>query len=66
MHSVTVPLGACAVACCGVCCVCLQGHLRGGEDWLANPALPDDVVRETVPGGVAQSPSGARAALPGV
>lgn len=30
--------------------LCVQGHLRGGEDWLANPALPDDVVRETVPG----------------
>lgn len=28
-----------------------QGALRGGEDWLANPALPEDVVRETVPGG---------------
>lgn len=27
-----------------------QGHLQGGEDWLANPALPEDVVRETVPG----------------
>ncbi len=27
-----------------------QGALRGGEDWLANPALPEDVVRETVPG----------------
>lgn len=27
------------------------GALRGGEDWLANPVLPDDIVRETVPGG---------------
>ncbi|GLC50205.1 hypothetical protein PLESTB_000354000 [Pleodorina starrii] len=25
-----------------------QGALRGGEDWLANPALPEDVVQETV------------------
>ncbi|KXZ50909.1 hypothetical protein GPECTOR_14g156 [Gonium pectorale] len=29
-----------------------QGALRGGEDWLANPALPEDVVRETVPGNI--------------
>ncbi|KAG2438141.1 hypothetical protein HXX76_005750 [Chlamydomonas incerta] len=29
-----------------------QGALRGGEDWLANPALPEDVVAETVPGNI--------------
>ncbi|GLI64983.1 hypothetical protein VaNZ11_008408 [Volvox africanus] len=29
-----------------------QGALRGGEDWLANPALPADVVQETVPGNI--------------
>ncbi|GFR48544.1 hypothetical protein Agub_g10443, partial [Astrephomene gubernaculifera] len=29
-----------------------QGALRGGEEWLANPALPEDVVRETVPGNI--------------
>ncbi|MEW5309782.1 MAG: hypothetical protein WDW38_001642 [Sanguina aurantia] len=28
------------------------GALRGGEDWLANPVLPDDIVRETVPGNI--------------
>lgn len=22
----------------------------GGEEWLAHPALPEDVLRETVPG----------------
>ncbi len=22
----------------------------GGEEWLANPALPEDIVREAVPG----------------
>lgn len=31
-----------------------QGHMAGraagGEDLMANPALPDDVLRETVPG----------------
>jgi hypothetical protein len=27
------------------------GQLAGGEEWLANPALPDDIVRESVPGG---------------
>lgn len=26
------------------------GQLRGGEEWLANPALPEDIVRESVPG----------------
>jgi hypothetical protein len=32
----------------------------GGEEWLANPALPDDIVRESVPGGAAPSrPAGA-------
>lgn len=24
----------------------------GGEDWLANPALPEDIVQETVPGNI--------------
>jgi hypothetical protein len=28
-----------------------SGQLQGGEDWLANPALPDDVVRDSMPGG---------------
>jgi hypothetical protein len=25
-------------------------QLRGGEEWLANPSLPEDVVRESMPG----------------
>jgi hypothetical protein len=25
-------------------------QLRGGEEWLANPALPEDIVRESMPG----------------
>lgn len=25
-------------------------QLRGGEEWLANPTLPEDVVRESMPG----------------
>mmetsp|Transcript_5423 Transcript_5423/g.11986 ORF Transcript_5423/g.11986 Transcript_5423/m.11986 type:complete len:760 (+) Transcript_5423:301-2580(+) len=29
-----------------------QGALRGGEEWLANPALPEHIVRETVPGNI--------------
>lgn len=34
------------------CCTWLpsQGVVRGGEDWLANPALPEDIMKETVPG----------------
>jgi hypothetical protein len=28
-----------------------SGQLRGGEEWLANPALPEDVVRDSMPGG---------------
>eukprot|EP00877_Chromochloris_zofingiensis_P005022 jgi/Chrzof1/14520/Cz09g05250.t1 len=28
------------------------GQLRGGEEWLANPALPEDIVRESVPGNI--------------
>ena len=27
-----------------------SGQLRGGEEWLANPALPEDVVRDSMPG----------------
>jgi hypothetical protein len=26
-------------------------QLQGGEEWLANPALPEDIVRESMPGG---------------
>jgi DNA excision repair protein ERCC-2 len=26
------------------------GQLNGGEEWLAHPALPEDIVRESVPG----------------
>jgi len=29
-----------------------QGAVRGGEEWLANPALPDDLLAETVPGNI--------------
>lgn len=29
-------------------------QLRGGEEWLANPALPEDIVRESMPGELAQ------------
>jgi DNA excision repair protein ERCC-2 len=25
-------------------------QLRGGEEWLSNPTLPDDVVQESMPG----------------
>jgi DNA excision repair protein ERCC-2 len=25
-------------------------QLRGGEEWLANPSLPEDVVQESMPG----------------
>jgi hypothetical protein len=25
-------------------------QLQGGEEWLANPALPEDIVRESMPG----------------
>lgn len=25
-------------------------QLRGGEEWLANPTLPEDVVQESMPG----------------
>jgi DNA excision repair protein ERCC-2 len=28
-------------------------QLRGGEEWLANPALPEDIVRESMPGRLA-------------
>eukprot|EP00878_Enallax_costatus_P041534 GHUV01048340.1.p1 GENE.GHUV01048340.1~~GHUV01048340.1.p1 ORF type:complete len:177 (+),score=73.61 GHUV01048340.1:857-1387(+) len=27
-------------------------QLRGGEEWLANPALPEDIVRESMPGNI--------------
>ncbi|KAI8463211.1 MAG: hypothetical protein J3K34DRAFT_496282 [Monoraphidium minutum] len=29
-----------------------SGQLRGGEEWLANPALPEDVVRDSMPGNI--------------
>lgn len=29
-------------------------QLRGGEEWLSNPTLPEDVVRESMPGGATQ------------
>lgn len=28
-------------------------QLRGGEEWLSNPTLPEDVVQESMPGGAA-------------
>lgn len=28
-------------------------QLRGGEEWLSNPTLPEDVVQESMPGGPA-------------
>jgi DNA excision repair protein ERCC-2 len=30
----------------------LRGRLNGGEEALANPALPEDIIRETVPGNI--------------
>ncbi|KAK9667776.1 hypothetical protein RND81_13G010500 [Saponaria officinalis] len=29
-----------------------RGDLSGGDTWLANPALPDDILKEAVPGNI--------------
>nr|GEW27183.1 DNA repair helicase XPD [Tanacetum cinerariifolium] len=29
-----------------------RGNLPGGDTWLANPALPDDILKEAVPGNI--------------
>uniref|UniRef100_A0A6N2KWV5 DNA 5'-3' helicase n=1 Tax=Salix viminalis TaxID=40686 RepID=A0A6N2KWV5_SALVM len=30
----------------------LSGNLPGSDSWLSNPALPDDILREAVPGNI--------------